>query len=84
MNIEIEQKEKKPDIGVSFTRQGDGEYAISFAIENRHVSTNSWNYSHRPAYHAGVDILDMKLNDIYNLALAIMQIAERISGEETK
>lgn len=77
----MENQQKKPDIGISYTEMGKDEYALTFAIENRHVSMAAWNYTHRPAYHADFAIFDMKLNDIFNLALAIMQKATQIKDE---
>jgi len=73
-----ETQQKIPDITVTTCGMDDGTYSLTLKIEDRHINLSSWSYSHSKGHHAGLDIFDMSRGDIYNLALAIYQVAEQI------
>ena len=75
-----EQTEKKPDIKVRYVDMDDGEYFIELGIDDRHTSHDSWHYDHRAGYHTNLGIFDLSLDNIFNLALAIMQKAIQIQS----
>lgn len=77
-----EEAQKKPNIEVNSMFHDIGEYSLCFTIKDRHIDLNAWNYTHTPSYRVGFTIYEMTLTDMYDLALAILQVAENIKAEE--
>ena len=80
----LQQPEKpKPTFGISHCKHAD-DYSLGIAFEDLTTELHTYPWSHKIGYHAEVSIYGLTIQNIKDLASAIMAEAIKIELEQAK